>query len=96
MLDGEIVVPHGKTFSFDESAAAIHPAASRIKKLSQETPALYLVFDLLAAANSKLSAQPLRKRRPALEAFAKAQFKASGDIPPVAGDDELRRCRRNG
>ncbi|MFL6791226.1 MAG: ATP-dependent DNA ligase [Bradyrhizobium sp.] len=78
VLDGEIVVPHGKTFSFDDLLQRIHPAASRVKKLSQETPALFIAFDLLAtAANKKLAAQPLRQRRPALEAFAKAQFKSN-------------------
>ena len=76
-LDGEIVVPHGRTFSFDDLLQRIHPAASRIKKLSQETPALYLVFDLLAHTSKVLASQPLTKRRPALEAFAKAQFKAT-------------------
>jgi ATP-dependent DNA ligase len=75
-LDGEIVVPHGKTFSFDDLLQRIHPAASRIAKLSNETPALFLAFDLLATAkDKKLAAQPLSKRRPALEAFAKIQFK---------------------
>jgi ATP-dependent DNA ligase len=75
-LDGEIVVPHGKTFSFDDLLQRIHPAASRIKKLSQQTPALFLVFDLLATAkDKKLAGQPLSRRRPALEAFAKAHFK---------------------
>src|SRR6195952_4356705 len=75
-LDGEIVVPHGKTFSFDDLLQRIHPAASRIKKLSQETPALFLAFDLLATAkDSKLAGQPLSKRRPALDAFAKIQFR---------------------
>ena len=78
LLDGEIVVPHGKTFSFDELLQRIHPAASRIQKLSQETPALFLAFDLLATvADKKLSSQPLARRRPALEAFAKAQFRAT-------------------
>ena len=77
LLDGEIVVPHGRTFSFDDLLQRIHPAASRIRKLSQETPALYLAFDLLATADDKkLAAQPLGSRRPALEAFAKAQFKS--------------------
>jgi ATP-dependent DNA ligase len=77
LLDGEIVVPHGKTFSFDDLLQRIHPAASRIEKLSRGTPALLLAFDLLAtAADKKLSTQPLRKRRPALEAFAKIQFKS--------------------
>jgi ATP-dependent DNA ligase len=75
LLDGEIVVPHGKAFSFDDLLQRIHPAASRVKKLSQETPALYLAFDLLGTATDKqLAAQPLAKRRPALEDFAKANL----------------------
>jgi ATP-dependent DNA ligase len=78
VLDGEIVVPHGKSFSFGELLQRIHPAASRIRKLSQETPALFLAFDLLASEkDGKLASQPLRKRRPALEAFAKSQFKSN-------------------
>jgi ATP-dependent DNA ligase len=78
LLDGEIVVPHGKGFSFDDLLQRIHPAASRIEKLSAETPALYLAFDLLAdAGNKRLAGQPLNARRPALEAFAKAYFKTS-------------------
>src|SRR5215212_10445791 len=78
LLDGEIVVPHGKTFSFDDLLQRIHPAASRVRKLSAETPALYLAFDLLATSEDKaLSAEPLRKRRPALEVFARAHFKSN-------------------
>src|SRR5207237_3893916 len=78
LLDGEIVVPHGKAFSFDDLLQRIHPAASRVKTLSQETPALCLAFDLLASPqDDRLSAQPLRQRRPALEAFAKSQFKSN-------------------
>jgi ATP-dependent DNA ligase len=77
ILDGEIVVPRGRAFSFDDLLQRIHPAASRVKKLSEETPALFLAFDLLAAAkNPRLAAAPLGKRRPALEVFAKAQFQA--------------------
>jgi ATP-dependent DNA ligase len=76
-LDGEIVVPNGKSFSFDDLLQRIHPATSRIAKLSQQTPALFLAFDLLATAKDrKLSGQPLGKRRPALQAFAKARFKS--------------------
>jgi ATP-dependent DNA ligase len=77
LLDGEIVVPHGRTFSFDDLLQRIHPAASRVKKLSQDTPALFLAFDLLAHARDQLSALPLRERRPALEAFARSQFKSN-------------------
>jgi ATP-dependent DNA ligase len=75
VLDGEIVVPQGKSFSFDDLLQRIHPAASRVRKLSQETPALYLAFDLLASErDNELAAQPLGTRRPALEAFARDQF----------------------
>jgi ATP-dependent DNA ligase len=77
-LDGEIVVPRGKTFSFDNLLQRIHPAASRVKKLAQETPALFIAFDLLLTAkDKKLSMQPLGRRRPALEAFAKVQFRSA-------------------
>jgi len=76
LLDGEIVVPRGKTFSFDDLLQRIHPAASRVTRLSQETPALFLAFDLLETTKHKrLSARPLRERRPALVAFAKANFR---------------------
>src|SRR5207253_7933416 len=47
VLDGEIVVPVKERFSFDDLLMRIHPAASRVKKLSQETPAKLIVFDLL-------------------------------------------------
>jgi ATP-dependent DNA ligase len=78
VLDGEIVVPRGKAFSFDDLLQRIHPAASRVKKLAQETPGLFIAFDLLATTkDKKLSARPLSERRPALEAFAKTQFKSN-------------------
>ncbi|WP_256375867.1 ATP-dependent DNA ligase [Bradyrhizobium sp. WSM1743] len=77
-LDGELVVPHGKSFSFEALLQRIHPAASRVKKLSVETPALYLVFDLLATSREKgLAAKALRERRPTLEAFTRANLKGS-------------------
>ncbi|MGJ4940916.1 ATP-dependent DNA ligase [Bradyrhizobium sp. HKCCYLS1011] len=76
VLDGELVVPHGKTFSFDELLQRIHPAASRVTKLSQETPALFLAFDLLATErDGELMEHRLDERRPALEAFAEANFR---------------------
>jgi ATP-dependent DNA ligase len=82
VLDGEIVVPHGKTLSFDDLLQRIHPAASRVKRLSQETPALFIAFDLLATAtDKKLAAQPLRQRRPALEAFLALAL----GLPPIGG-----------
>jgi ATP-dependent DNA ligase len=71
VLDGEIVVPHGKAFSFDDLLQRIHPAASRVKKLAAETPSLLIVFDLLADGQEDLTAEPLSARRKRLEAFTK-------------------------
>lgn len=71
VLDGEIVVPRGNAFSFDDLLQRIHPAASRVKKLSSETPSLLIVFDLLADGKADLTQEPLSARRRRLEAFAK-------------------------
>src|SRR5215203_4293405 len=78
VLDGEIVIPtRGGGLSFDDLLQRIHPAASRVRKLSLETPATFIAFDLLADEDGKpLHAQPLEQRRPRLESFAKRCFKA--------------------
>jgi ATP-dependent DNA ligase len=79
VLDGEIVVPRGRTFSFDDLLQRIHPAASRIAKLAHETPALLIVFDLLEdKRGASLLDLPLAERRPKLEAFAKANLHGNG------------------
>jgi len=71
VLDGEIVVPQDGAFSFDDLLQRIHPAASRVHKLAAETPALLIVFDLLADTDGHpLVHLPLRERRRKLEDFA--------------------------
>jgi ATP-dependent DNA ligase len=76
VLDGEIVVPEGRAFSFDALLQRIHPAASRIARLAQETPALMIAFDLLADPRGKsLIDLPLHERRVRLEEFAAQQFR---------------------
>src|SRR4051794_26711017 len=47
VLDGELVVPVDEQLSFDDLLQRIHPAELRVRKLSSETPAVYVVFDLL-------------------------------------------------
>lgn len=74
VLDGEIVVPVGGGFSFDDLLQRIHPAASRVKKLSEQTPALFLAFDLLKSGKTELADQLLPKRRSQLEDFANHYF----------------------
>jgi len=75
VLDGEIVVPDGRAFSFDNLLQRIHPAASRVKRLAAETPALMIVFDLLAQGTNDLTGDTLTVRRKALDAFAKTTLK---------------------
>lgn len=75
VLDGEIAVPEGQGFSFDALLQRIHPAASRVRKLSLETPAIYVAFDLLADIRGhSLLATPFGDRRQNLESFADSQF----------------------
>jgi ATP-dependent DNA ligase len=79
VLDGEIAIPEGRGFSFDALLQRIHPAASRVKRLAAETPAIYVVFDLLAAGDGKaLLSTPLRERRARLEQFASRYFGERG------------------
>src|SRR2546425_10408901 len=75
VIDGEIVVPVKGKFSFDDLLMRIHPAASRVKKLSEETPAKMIVFDLLIDDRGKsLVDLSLAERRKKLDAFAKRYF----------------------
>jgi ATP-dependent DNA ligase len=70
VLDGELAVPIGNALSFDAVQARLHPAASRIRKLSNETPATFLLFDCLyAPGGEKLLDETLEVRRAALEKF---------------------------
>ncbi len=72
VLDGELVVPLAGALSFDALQQRIHPAASRVRMLSETTPAWYLVFDLLAENGTDLVELPLEQRRARLERFAAA------------------------
>jgi len=68
VLDGELAIPVGESLSFDALQMRLHPAESRIRKLSHETPAIFIIFDLLATGESgSLLQVPLRERRAALE-----------------------------
>jgi len=72
VVDGEIVLPIGGELSFSALQARLHPAASRIAKLSQETPAQLMLFDCLQVGAKVLIDSPLDARRAALDAFAQA------------------------
>lgn len=89
VLDGELVIPAGKTLSFDELLLRIHPAASRVAELAAGHPATFIAFDLLAdPADDSLLELPLRERRRRLEAFARRQF---GAVPGIRLSPATRR-----
>ena len=88
VLDGEIVVrgADGRE-DFDALGQRIHPAASRIHLLSEQTPAVYVAFDLLAREEESLLERPFSERRAALEQLLVGA--AVGDAAaggPAAGD----------
>ncbi|MGV0714991.1 ATP-dependent DNA ligase [Mycolicibacterium sp. XJ662] len=70
VLDGEIVVPReidGRTrLDWESLSQRVHPAASRIKMLAEQTPAHFIGFDALASGDASLLKEPFRVRRDAL------------------------------
>jgi ATP-dependent DNA ligase len=67
VLDGEIVIAGPNGLDFDALSQRIHPAASRVKLLSGQTPASVVFFDLLAESEQDLRSTPFADRRKALE-----------------------------
>jgi ATP-dependent DNA ligase len=70
-LDGEIVIARDGVLDFDSMQMRLHPAESRVRKLSAEIPAEFIVFDLLLWKGKPVHEQPLEKRRKELERVAK-------------------------
>ncbi len=95
VLDGEIAVPAGMTFSFDSLLQRIHPSASRIKRLASETPAILIVFDFLAGLRGEsLLDLPLAERRLRLERFASEAFGENGTIRLSPATCEAAKARK--
>src|SRR5262245_58512065 len=67
VLDGEVVVVTGHGLDFDSLQMRIHPAASRVKMLSETTPSSFVAFDLLASGDSDLRMTPYTERRARLD-----------------------------
>jgi ATP-dependent DNA ligase len=91
VLDGELMVQIGDTLSFDALLQRIHPAASRVQRLAKETPARYIVFDMLVDADgTDVTATPLAQRRPVLERFAKRYFRGEEIVLSPATTERVR------
>jgi ATP-dependent DNA ligase len=78
VLDGELIVPVNGRLSFDDLLQRIHPAASRVKKLSRSHPAQLVIFDLLVDDHgTSLISEPQATRRMHLEHFDKKYLSSS-------------------
>jgi ATP-dependent DNA ligase len=80
-LDGEIVIERGGVLDFDSMQMRLHPAESRVRRLSAEIPARFVAFDVLVWKGEETWREPLRKRRAKLERSAK-RF----DLSPATSD----------
>jgi len=75
VVDGEIVIATAHGLDFDALQMRLHPAASRVAKLAEDTPSSFVAFDLLAADGLDLRATPQTERRVRLEQLI-------GEAPP--------------
>lgn len=93
VTDGELLVADETGSDFDALLQRIHPAASRVKRLAEETPASYVLFDLLVEGKSAIYGDTLRERRERLQRFVTESFQDSGTIrlSPATGDVALAR-----
>jgi ATP-dependent DNA ligase len=82
-LDGEIVIVRGGELDFDAMQMRLHPAESRVRKLSAEIPATFVAFDVLLWDGEPVHERPIEERRAELERRAEG-FRLS----PVADDVE--------
>jgi ATP-dependent DNA ligase len=67
VLDGEIVIAGSRGLDFEAMLLRIHPAASRVAKLAEQTPASFVAWDLLALGDDDLRERPQEDRRDRLE-----------------------------
>ncbi len=88
VVDGEIVIAGPGGLDFDALLNRIHPAASRVRKLAEETPASFVGFDLLALGDEDLRTHPFEERRRRLEQ-ALAGAKPPVHLTPATRDRTL-------
>ncbi len=67
VVDGELVIARNGALDFDALQLRIHPAASRVKLLAEQTPASIVLFDLLCQGSEDLRPEPFHRRRASLE-----------------------------
>ena len=88
-IDGELLISAGGAVAFDALQMRLHPAESRIRKLSAETPAMFMAFDCLQVGGTPLHEQPLSLRRVALERLVAGENEAGLILSPATLDRGL-------
>jgi ATP-dependent DNA ligase len=91
VVDGELVVTAAGGADFPALMARLHPAASRVERLARETPARYVVFDLLAVDDEDLTRSPFSLRRKRLTELL-ADAAPALQLTPQTRDAELARA----
>jgi ATP-dependent DNA ligase len=69
VLDGELVIVKDSGLDFDALQLRLHPAASRVKLLSEQTPSSIVFFDVLCVDDRDLRGEPFQSRRRELESL---------------------------
>src|SRR3954466_11907357 len=77
VIDGEVVISSDGELQFESLLLRIHPAASRVRMLAEQSPASFVAWDLLALGDEDLRATPQGERRSRLEAALR------GVAPPI-------------
>jgi ATP-dependent DNA ligase len=91
VVDGEIVIATGDGLDFDALQQRIHPAVSRVNMLSEQTPASFIAFDLLALGDDDYTTRPFAERRAALEIALAAAAPPIHMTPTTTDIDEAQR-----
>ena len=85
VLDGEIVIAQNGALDFDSLQLRLHPAASRVKMLSEQIPSSIVFFDLLCEGKNDLRGEPFAKRRQKLESML-SSVKPPLHLTPATND----------
>ena len=85
VLDGEVVIAGARGLDFDALQQRVHPAASRVKMLSEKTPASVVFFDLLSVGDEDLTGEAFSVRRSRLE-LVLAEAKSPVHVTPATLD----------
>ena len=88
-LDGELIIPLGDRLDFEALQMRLHPAESRVRKLSAETPAQFMLFDVLQVGSKTFDEEPLSRRRAALERFYKSNQVEDLLLSPASTDRDV-------